>query len=93
MTETLGVKHIGNQSLYHKNILYKQNLNNNVLFACGFSSHSKNFHSHGDVTMAGEGLQILTYARHSWPLNSECSLACNTYCDTGHPFIIIFEDP
>ena len=30
------------------------------LFVClGFSSHS-NFHSYGDVTIAGEGLQILT---------------------------------
>ena len=29
-------------------------------------------------------------ARHSWPLSSECSLACNT----DHPFImVIFEDP
>ena len=44
--------------------------------------------------MAGEGLQMFTYARHSWPLSIEGSLACHTYCDTGHPFIIfIFEDP
>ena len=41
----------------------------------------------------GEGLQMLTFARNSWPLSSEGSLACHTYCDTGHPFIIvIFED-
>ena len=39
--------------------------------------------------MTGEGLQILTYARHSWPLSSEGSLACHTYCDTGHPFIMV----
>ena len=64
------------------------------LFVWGLSSHSRIFHSYGDVTVAGEGLQILTYARHSWPLSSEISLACNTYCDTGHPFImIISEDP
>ena len=25
----------------------------------------ENFHSYGDVAIAGEGLQILTYARHS----------------------------
>ena len=31
------------------------------------------FHSYGDVSIAGEGLQILTYARHSWPLSSEGS--------------------
>ena len=29
-----------------------------------------------------KGLQILTYARHSWPLSSECSLACHTYMYT-----------
>ena len=31
---------------------------------------------------------ILTYARYLWPLSSEGSLACYTYCNTGHPFII-----
>ena len=30
---------------------------------------------------------ILTDTRRSWPLSSEGSLACHTYCDTGHPFI------
>ena len=39
----------------------------------------------------GEGLQILTYARHSW---REGFLACRTYCDTGHPFIMVISyDP
>ena len=34
------------------------------------------------------------YTRHTWPLNSEGSLACHTFCDTEHPFImVIFEDP
>ena len=29
-----------------------------------------------------------------WPLSSEGSLACHTYCDTGHPFImVIFKAP
>ena len=49
------------------------------VFVCGFSSHSRLFHSYGDVI----------YARHPWPLSSEGS-----YCDTGHPFImVISEDP
>ena len=48
--------------------------------------HSRIFHSYGDITITSEGLQILTYARHSWPLSSEGSLACHPYCDTGHPF-------
>ena len=37
----------------------------------------------------GEGQQILTYARHWWPLSSEDSLACQTYCDTGYLFITL----
>ena len=37
---------------------------------------------------------IFTYARHSWPLSSEGSLTCHTYCDTGLRFImVISEDP
>ena len=38
---------------------------------------------HKDSTITGEGLQILTFARQSWPLSSEGSLACHTECDTG----------
>ena len=64
------------------------------LFVRGFTSHSRIFHSHGDVTITSEGLQILTYARHSGPLSREGSLACHTYFDTGQPFIIVIsEDP
>ena len=44
------------------------------------------------VTFAGEGLQILTYARHSLPLSSEDFLVCDIYCDTGHPFIMIISN-
>ena len=44
------------------------------LLVWDLSSHSRIFHSYGDVTVVGEGLQILTYARHSWPLSSEGSL-------------------
>ena len=67
------------------------------LFVCLFVlfvwslSHSQQY---GDVTIAGKGLQILTYARHSWPLSNEGSLICHTHCDTGLPFImVISEDP
>ena len=56
-----------------------------LFFLWSFSSHSKNFHSFGDVTIAGEGLQILTYAQSFCPLSSGSSLACHTYCDMGHP--------
>ena len=45
-------------------------------------------------TITGEVLQILTYARHSWPLSSEGSLSCHIYCDTGLSFIMVIpEDP
>ena len=50
------------------------------------------FHSFGDVTIAGEELQILIYARHVWPLSSDGSLACHTFCDTGHPFIMVMSE-
>ena len=64
------------------------------LFVWGFTSHSRIFHSYGDVTITSEGLHILTFTRHSSPLSSEGSLACHTYCDTGLLFImIITEDP
>ena len=44
------------------------------LFVLSLSSHSSIFHSFGDITIAGEGLQILTYARHLWPLRGLFSL-------------------
>ena len=51
-------------------------------------------HPYGDDTIAGEGLQIMTYARQSWPLSSEDSLTCHIYCDMGLPFImVISKDP
>ena len=54
------------------------------LFVWSFLSISRIFHSFGDVTITGEGLQILTYTRHS--LSSEGSSACLTYCQRGNPF-------
>ena len=48
-----------------------------------------NFHLFEDVTITGEGLQIWTNAWHSWPLSIEVSLACHTYCDKGHLFIMV----
>ena len=63
-----------------------------VLFVWCFSSYSKIFHSYGDVVITGEGLQIFTFARHSWPLSSEVSLACHNYRDTGHPFIMVISE-
>ena len=66
------------------------------LFVCFFSSHLKCFHPFGDVTITDKMLLILTYmyAQHSWPLSSEGSWTCHTYCDMGQPFIMaISEDP
>ena len=60
------------------------------LFVWSLSSHSRIFHSYGEVTIAGEVL-LLTYARHSWPLSSEDSLTCHTYCKSGHPCIMVIS--
>ena len=57
------------QYMQHWLLMYQR------LFVClGFSSKSRIFHSHGDVTITEEGLHILTYARHPWPLNGVGSL-------------------
>ena len=53
------------------------------------SLHLRTIYSYGEVTITGEGLQM-TYARHLWPLSSEGSLACHTYCDTS-PFIVFIS--
>ena len=37
-------------------------------------------------------LQIWTYTRHSWPLNSEGSLAYQAYCYREHPFIMVISE-
>ena len=54
------------------------------------------FHLYGDVTFTGEGLQMLTYAWHLWPLSREGSLVCHTYCDMGIRLILLrqgYEHP
>ena len=48
------------------------------------------FHLYGDVTIASEGLQIWSYARHLWPLISEGSLT--RHCNTGLPFIMVISE-
>ena len=44
------------------------------------------------ITITIEGLQILTFDRYSWPLSRDCSLACHTNCDMGHPFIMVISE-
>ena len=36
--------------------------------------------------------EILTHVWHSWPLSSNGSLACHTYCDTGQSFIMVISE-
>ena len=59
------------------------------LFVCGLLSHSRIFltwrHHHYRWRAANFDLC-------SWPLSSEGSFACHTYCDTGHPFIMIISE-
>ena len=66
-----------------------------VLFVClGFIVQLENFSLKWRRHHCRWRLQILTYAQHSWPVSSEGSLTCHTYCDTGLPFImVISEDP
>ena len=59
----------------------------------GLSSHSRIFHAYGDVIIYSEGLQMLTYARHSRPLSSDGSYASHPYCHIGHPFTMIISEP
>ena len=55
-------------------------------------SVSKIAHSFEGVTITSEGVHILTNTGHLWPLSSEGSLTCHTYCDTGQPFIIVISE-
>ena len=50
-----------------------------MLFVWSVSLTLENFHSFGDVTIVGEGLQILTYAWQFWPLRSEGFFYCATH--------------
>ena len=49
---------------------------------CAFVSLIFFSHLFGDVTIIGEELQSLNYARHSWPLSSDGLFF--TYCDTDY---------
>ena len=57
------------------------------MFLWGFGSHSRTFHSYGDVTIIGEERPILTYLQHSLPFGSKVSLTRHTYFNTRHLFI------
>ena len=60
-----------------------------VSFFGGFRP-TREFFTH----METSPLPLKGYVRHSWSLCSDGSLACHTYCYTGHPFIMtISEDP
>ena len=68
------------------------------LFFLEFLSHYRFIYSFGYVTITGEGLQILTYIRHSWSFSSEVFFLYfsmyHTYCYTGQLFVmVISEDP
>ena len=66
-----------------------------VLFCLFVSSFcpTREFFTHLE-TITGEGLQIFTICSVLVAIEHEESLACHTYCDTGHPFIVVIsEDP
>ena len=59
------------------------------MFVWVFSPIRELFTHFGDITITAANL---TFTRSSWPLSSEGSITCHTYCDTGQLFIIS-EDP
>ena len=75
-------KHAFSEEFYEAKIIH-------FLLVWGFTPHSN--HSYEDVTIATRAAN-LTYARHSRPFSSEGSLACHTYCDTGHPFMMVISE-
>ena len=59
-------------------------------YTCSVFVYMRKFHSY--ITTAGEELQILIYAGHSWPLSSESSSICHTCCDTWLPFTMVISE-
>ena len=50
--------------------------------------------SYGDVNIAGEGLANVDLCSALVAIEQYGLLVCHTYCDTGHPIIMVFsEDP
>jgi hypothetical protein len=49
-------------------------------FVYCFTSRSRIFHLHGNITIAGEGCKVQACARRSGTLSWEGSLPCHTYC-------------
>ena len=62
----------------------------NRMFVCLFS-HSEFFTNMETSSLPIKGCKFFTYARHSWQLSSEDSLACHTYCDTGYLLIMVIS--
>ena len=57
-------------------------LDNVCLF--GVYRPTREFFTHMETSpLPVKDCKFLTYAQHSWPLSSEVSLACLTYCDTS----------
>ena len=58
----------------------------NALTHCATAAAQKHlFKSIFGGVITGERLQM-SYARHSWPLRSDCPFTCHAYCDTCKPF-------
>ena len=64
-------------------LLFKPAFMKAFMLNWGLSYYSGIFHPYGNFTIEGDGLRILTYARHSWPFSRENFLSCQTYRDTG----------
>ena len=66
-----------NKLIFSMGLYNSTDINNYLfvcVFVCGFSSILRILYSYGDVTITGNGLQILTYTQYSWQLSRFFSL-------------------
>ena len=99
--ESIRVRHLASEDGYsregdQKLMSFSWSLLGALIFCLGFLVPLENFslNTYGDITFAGKGLQILTYARTHGHWGNDSSLTCHIYCERGHPFIMaISKDP
>ena len=61
-----------------------------IFYVFGVYRPTREYFTH----METSALPVKGYARHSWPVSNEGSLACHSFCDTRNSLIMaISEDP
>ena len=81
--------------LYHISMqtVYMQSLNTVMLFCLfvWFESHEQFFSYLATVTITGDGAANLDLCLALTAFSSEGSFTCHTYCDTGPPFLRLYD--